>query len=234
MDESLINGIANLTLRKKAVLTFSAPVNFVGKVVASSSFTMGHYSYIRSGVIGAVRSIGSYCSIGPQVIIGETEHPLDWLSTAGIQYNKARFKFYPPIAEKYATAPLQRDKKKALDQAKQAPLIGNDVWIGARVTILRGVEVGNGAIIAAGAVVAKNVPPYAIVGGIPARVIRYRFDPEIIAQLQTLAWWEYDIVDFQHVDFSDIHAAIAQLQALIASGQLQKVDRTHRYPEASA
>lgn len=230
MDDSLINGIGNLTMRKKSVLTFSAPVNFVGKVVVSSSFTMGHYSYIRSGSIGAVRGIGNYCSIGPQVIIGETEHPLDWLSTAGIQYNKTRFKFYPPIAERYTPMATQRDKKRALDQAKPAPLIGNDVWIGARVTILRGVEIGNGAIIAAGAVVAKDVPPYAIVGGVPARVIRYRFDPAIIARLQALAWWKYDIVDFQHVDFSDIEGALDELEAMVASGRLVAVDRWHSYP----
>jgi acetyltransferase-like isoleucine patch superfamily enzyme len=229
-SSGLIDGTAQLAMRAKAVLTFSAPVSIGGKVVVYKSFRMGHYSYIRSGTIRAVRSIGSYCSIAPEVIIGEIEHPLDWLSTAPIQYNKARFAFFAPIAENYAPSPERRAAKRAGDRTKKAPLIGNDVWIGARVTILRGVEIGNGAIVAAGAVVAKDVPPYAIVGGVPAKVIRYRFDKDTIARLEALKWWQYDIIDFQDVDFSDIHSAIAQLEAMVAEGKLTKVDRWHHYP----
>jgi acetyltransferase-like isoleucine patch superfamily enzyme len=70
--------------------------------------------------------------------------------------------------------------------------IGNDVWIGAKVTIFDGVEVGDGAIVAAGAVVVKNVPPFAIVGGVPARIIKYRFPEEDIDFMLKLKWWEKD------------------------------------------
>lgn len=226
----LIDGTDLLELRAKAVLTFSPPVSIGGRVIVYKSFRMGHYSYIRSGTIRAVRGIGSYCSIAPDVIIGEIEHPIDWLSTAPIQYNKARFDFYAPVAAGYTPAPELRAKKRKIDRAKKPPLIGSDVWIGARVTILRGVEIGNGAIVAAGAVVAKDVPPYAIVGGVPAKIIRYRFDSDTIARLQALKWWEYDIVDFQHVDFSDIHSALSLLEALVAAGKLTKVDRWHHFP----
>jgi hypothetical protein len=69
--------------------------------------------------------------------------------------------------------------------------IGNDVWIGARVTIKDNIRVGNGAVVAAGAVVVKDVPPYAIVGGVPARIIRFRFEDNIIQQLQKLQWWDW-------------------------------------------
>jgi acetyltransferase-like isoleucine patch superfamily enzyme len=72
--------------------------------------------------------------------------------------------------------------------------IGNDVWIGRGATILSGVEVGHGSIIGAGAVVTKNVPNYAIVGGVPAKIIRYRFDAESIRNLTDLCWWNYNIL----------------------------------------
>jgi lipopolysaccharide biosynthesis protein len=69
--------------------------------------------------------------------------------------------------------------------------IGSDVWIGNRVTILRGVSIGTGAIVAAGAVVTRDVPPYAVVGGVPARLLRWRFDEETRDQLLASAWWEW-------------------------------------------
>lgn len=68
--------------------------------------------------------------------------------------------------------------------------IGNDVWIGARVTIIDGISIGDGAVIATGAVVTKNVPPYAIVGGVPAKIIRYRFPNDKITELQNSRWWD--------------------------------------------
>jgi acetyltransferase-like isoleucine patch superfamily enzyme len=71
--------------------------------------------------------------------------------------------------------------------------IGNDVWIGARAVILDGVRIGSGAIIASNAVVTKDVPPYAIVGGVPAQIISYRFSPEEIAKLLKLQWWSWPL-----------------------------------------
>lgn len=71
--------------------------------------------------------------------------------------------------------------------------VGNDVWIGAKVFIKAGIEVGDGAIISAGAVVTKDVPPYAIVGGVPSKVIKYRFDIDTIQRLLKLQWWEYNV-----------------------------------------
>ncbi len=71
-------------------------------------------------------------------------------------------------------------------------IIGNDVWIGSNVLIIGGIKIGDGAIVAAGAVVTKDVPPYAIVGGIPARIIRFRFDKEQINKLLELKWWNKD------------------------------------------
>lgn len=92
-------------------------------------------------------------------------------------------------------------------------IIGNDVWLGANVFIKRGVEVGDGAIVAAGAVVVKDVPPYAIVGGNPATIIRYRFENEIILLLLDLKWWSLNEDMLKDLHYDDILACINEIQA---------------------
>lgn len=120
--------------------------------------------------------IGSYCSFAGEVaILGGGEHRTDWVTTYPL-----RVLFDDPLAN--------QDGHPA---SKGATCIGNDVWIGYRATILSGVTVGDGAVIAAGAVVTKDVPPYAIVGGNPAKLIKYRFDNETIAQLMNIQWWNW-------------------------------------------
>lgn len=114
-------------------------------------------------------------------------------------------------------------RAKKVNTAKTAPVIGHDVWIGAKATILRGVKIGHGAVIAAGAVVNKDVEPYSIVGGIPAKHIRYRFDEATRKRLLALKWWNYDCVSFSGVDFSDIESALTELESRKLAGTLIKL-----------
>jgi acetyltransferase-like isoleucine patch superfamily enzyme len=138
---------------------------------------MGDYSYVNCGAIMASGEIGRFCSIGPYSLIGMPEHPLSYLSTSPRLYSRHNV---------FGTASEWNDFMRP-------PWIGSDVWIGAHAFIRQGVRVGHGAVIAAGAVVTHDVAEYEIVGGTPARHIRYRFEPEVIAALLREQWWERSV-----------------------------------------
>jgi len=144
-------------------------------------FTVGKYTtgfeqfWHQPQLLG---SIGSFCNISAlNVIIAGGNHPLSTVSTHAFFFH-----------DKYGFA-----KNTSIDEyAKNEKIhIGNDVWIGSNVSILPGVQIGDGAVIAAGAVVTKNVAPYAIVGGVPAKLIRYRFNLEIRHSLLEIKWWNW-------------------------------------------
>lgn len=127
--------------------------------------------------------IGNYCSIAHQVtIMIGGEHKQKWVTTYPF-----KTMYQDLIVEKSITL------EDSLDRASKGDvIIGNDVWIGEQSLILSGVRIGNGAIIGAGSVVTKNVPGYAIVGGNPAKIIKYRFSEEIISELEKIAWWKWE------------------------------------------
>ncbi|WP_265943733.1 DapH/DapD/GlmU-related protein [Dechloromonas sp. A34] len=131
---------------------------------------VGSYTYLGRGSVVTKSSIGRYCSIGDNVTIGPGEHKLNEPSTSALFYEDA-------------WAVLTEEHLK----------IGDDVWIGVNSIILRGVEVGTGAVVAAGAVVTKSVPPFAIVAGVPARIINYRFSHEVQSEIIYSRWWEMDL-----------------------------------------
>jgi len=139
--------------------------------------SLGRVTYI-SGARVVLTAIGSFCSIGPDALIGGLgKHPTSYLSTHPAFYSNK---------QQSGISFLRNDQD--FEESPQT-IVGHDVWVGARSIILDGVTVGDGAVVAANAVVTKDVPPYAIVGGIPAKVIRYRFDESVINQLTEWKWW---------------------------------------------
>lgn len=126
---------------------------------------------MRSGIIRHIDSIGRYCSIGPNVTIAEAEHPTQWLSTSPAQYYEKQFSFYPPELKNAKERILKRTKHNdpRVEAVGGLTTIGHDVWIGANASLRKGIKIGNGSIIAGGSYVSKDVEPYSIVGGIPAK-----------------------------------------------------------------
>ncbi|QPF90822.1 DapH/DapD/GlmU-related protein [Bradyrhizobium commune] len=158
--------------------------------------TLGDYSYLGQGCIVGNAEIGRFCAVAAQVRIGAPNHPIGRPSLH-------RFTYCP----EYYSETAQRDHTFFAERRDHQVVIGNDVWIGHAVIVLPGVTVGDGAVLAAGAVVTRDVQPYTIVGGVPARQIRERFSRETAAKLAQVAWWNwpFEIImarlgDFQSTD----------------------------------
>ena len=145
--------------------------------------------------------IGSFTSIGKGVSIGCGTHPTGYLSSSPYLYTK-RFN--------YKSSDMVSHEEWIDDIAPCK--IGNDVWIGDNVLIMNGITIGDGAVIGAHAVVTKDVPPYAIVGGVPAKIIRYRFDEKIITALLKSQWWNLPDKIIKQIPYDDIEKTVLFLK----------------------
>ena len=153
---------------------------------------MGRYSYMGKNNSVTNTIIGSFCSIASYCAIGGGAHNLTAVSTSPV-FEQGR---------NILGVNLGYSKKRLNKQV----IIGNDVWIGEKVFINEGITIGDGAVIGAHSVVTHNVPPYAIVAGAPARIIRMRFDKEAIDKLLNLRWWNWDDEKIKQYDFSSIES----------------------------
>ncbi|MCG7363422.1 chloramphenicol acetyltransferase [Roseomonas sp. ACRSG] len=139
----------------------------------------GDYSYVVNDSDIIYATLGRFCSIASHVRINPGNHPLERVALSHFTYRSSAYGLGEDDAELFQ---WRRDHHVTL---------GHDVWIGHGAIVLPGVSIGDGAAIGAGAVVTKDVPPFAIVVGVPGRVLRYRFPPEIIAALGRIAWWDW-------------------------------------------
>lgn len=151
------------------------------------------FTYVAPGTSIANCKIGKFCSIGPDVKIAPGKHPVDFVSTSPMFFSTGK-----QVGITFSD--------KNFYQENDSVEIGNDVWIGANCVILDGVKIGDGAIIAAGAILNNDVENYSIVGGVPAKFIKYRFEKNIREKLDNLKWWnnEEKWIKENYNDFNNI------------------------------
>lgn len=195
LENAGVNGFPSIELPFR----FEAPVGLTG-VQVLADVQVGRHSYMTGGMIRQSVTIGRYCSIGRNVLIAAADHPLDGLTTHPISWQA-------------------RSRPRRPDQSVRQPrhprtILGHDVWVGDNVVILAGVHIGTGCAIGANAVVTRDVPPYTIVGGVPARVIRPRFSEDIIAGLLATEWWTLPTEALKALDMNDVEACIREIPGL--------------------
>lgn len=167
---------------------------------------LGSYSYAQS-FFGPVRRIGRYCSIGSGVSVMGNRHPVDWVSSSPAFYRPRRARGWG----------AERRNFPEFEDSGGPVEIGEDVWIGDDVLLAHGVTIGTGAVIAARAVVTRDVPPYAILAGVPARLVRWRFEAPVIERLLKSQWWQWPLSAWDEVDPRDIGAFLDHAEVVAAS-----------------
>lgn len=171
-----ISKLARLLPGAKVLNSVLSDYSSVGHDAEVINTELGAYSYVSAGARVANCKIGPFCSIGNKVFIAPGIHPSGLISTHPIFYSSAG-----QCGTVWLTEPTFNENLRAT--------VGADVWIGLNAIVLDGVNVGVGAIIGAGAVVTKDVPPYAVVLGVPAKIVKYRFEASIIERLILSKWW---------------------------------------------
>ncbi|WP_081973256.1 CatB-related O-acetyltransferase [Paracoccus sanguinis] len=180
-------------------------------------FSIGAFSYLSGGFFYHSH-IGRYCSLASDLHVGQGNHPTNWLSTHPFQYQRLKY----TVGAGYADRDIYYADLETADNSTvtkpERTVIGNDVWIGYGAYVRNGVTIGDGAVVGARSVVTKDVPPYAVVVGHPARIIEYRFDEAICARLLQSRWWRFAPWQLRHVNFGAIDEAVAQVEAMVAEG----------------
>jgi acetyltransferase-like isoleucine patch superfamily enzyme len=211
-----LGGLA-ATRHLDAASRIEGPTSIQSTVASGALIDIGAFCNLSGGQINNLVA-GRYCSMADGVVIGAHEHPTDWLTTS-------RTSYYPQV---HGWDRLMLDDAADGLAARVVPYttscpvttLGPDVWIGQGAFLKAGVSVGAGAIIGARATVLKDVPPYAIVVGTPARVIRLRFPEALVDRMLRVAWWRYAIYDLFAAPMDRPEAVLDHIEDRVARGTL--------------
>lgn len=152
----------------------------IGERVILREVTVGDFSYFERHAEAIYATIGKFCSVAANTRINALEHPIERITSHKVTYRPNEFFRYLGVDSGF------RERRRAKPVG-----IGHDVWIGHGAVVMPGVSIGNGAVVGANAVVTHDVEPFAIVAGVPARRLRHRFEADICARIERLAWWDW-------------------------------------------
>ncbi len=190
----------------------------LGRLLLRSDTHVGCFTEFGQHVEVQAADFGRYSEIGNNSTIGATGHPLTWLSVSAFQYKKSTWGWHPEAAETTVVRPKKGGRQSFRTVGPDRATIGNDVWLGAGVVVLRGVTIGDGCIVAANAVVTRDLPPYTICGGLPAKVIKKRLPDDLRDDLLDLQWWRYSPNQLAGVPFDDPAAAAVEVRRRVDAG----------------
>jgi acetyltransferase-like isoleucine patch superfamily enzyme len=203
----------HLTFRDKILIEpysaiYKSPyIGGKGTMPSHGLCSIGSQSYSHSALPEKM-IVGRYCSIGEGLKILDSNHPTEFISTSHFSWRPNSLIVQAVCQDKeiqnYSTAYFN------INGTKKFPIIKNDVWIGQNVTLSMGITIGNGAVIAANSMVTKSVPDFAIVGGNPAKIIKYKFTEYQRDELNKIKWWDYIFTDFKLHDMDNIFDFIRQ------------------------
>lgn len=212
--------------------TIEGPSAFYGGPFSPNAWTgagglcaLGACSYSHSPLPEGMR-VGRYCSIGRELKFMDFAHPMSWLSTSVAFFRPegvARLSALRELADRLGGEADTNFTRRSFDPklGRAYPVLAHDVWIGERVTLALGIRIGTGAVIAAGSVVTRDVPPYAVVAGVPAQVKRLRFDEKTVERLLASRWWRYNFADLNRLNVTQPENFLPAFEALKDSAQFQ-------------
>lgn len=219
MDEHLARGAKHVTCTSGSHLYAEAPIKVIGALSVRTDTHVGAFTEFGKGVEIQSCRILRYAEIGPGCMLGALGHPTDWMSVSAFQYRREVWGWHP-AADAVEVVEAEQPGRRSFrgTRGDTEAVIGNDVWLGANVVVLKGVTIGDGSIVAANAVVTKDIPPYSIAGGLPARVIRPRFDDDLAADLADVRWWRFSPNQLSGVPFHEPALAVQEVRRRVDAG----------------
>lgn len=179
--EDIIEELVALGVDRNKIEIFKNIPYFAKEKREVGNSTVGKYSYFKSSTVLVGCEIGNFCHIGDNCIIGQGSHGVDSVTTYPLAYHFSK-----------TNNDVSKDESSDKRRKKAKTLIKNDVYVGESVVIQGGLTIGNGAVVASRSVVTKDVPDYAVVAGIPAKIIRMRFSEDVIDALLKIEWWNWE------------------------------------------